>query len=45
MNIFRLLTFRRAFIHVSLASLDDLLAQELPSDSTIYSWTCWKASN
>jgi EAL and modified HD-GYP domain-containing signal transduction protein len=36
MNIFRLLTFRRAFIHVSLASLDDLLAQELPADSTIY---------
>lgn len=36
MNIFRLLTFRRAFIHVSLASLDDLLAQELPAGSTIY---------
>ena len=36
MNIFRLLTFRRAFIHVSLASLDDLPSLELPSDSTIY---------
>ncbi|BBF85383.1 hypothetical protein DLM_1767 [Aquitalea magnusonii] len=36
MNIFRLLTFRRAFIHVSLASLDDLLAQQLPVGSAIY---------
>ena len=36
MNIFRLLTYRRAFIHVSLASLDDLLAQELPVSSAIY---------
>lgn len=36
MNIFRLLAFRRAFIHVSLASLDDLLQQELPVASAIY---------
>lgn len=36
MNVFRLLAYRRAFIHVSLASLPDLPAQELPLDSCIF---------
>ncbi|MEQ6292454.1 EAL and HDOD domain-containing protein [Vogesella sp. GCM10023246] len=36
MNVFRLLAYRRAFIHLSLASLDDLAAQDLPLASCIF---------
>ncbi|SCK28515.1 EAL and HDOD domain-containing protein [Vogesella sp. LIG4] len=36
MNVFRLLAYRRAFIHLSLASLDDLPAQNLPLASCIF---------
>ena len=36
MNVFRLLSYRRAFIHVSLASLPDLPAQDLPLASCIF---------
>lgn len=36
MNVFRLLAYRRAFIHVSLASLPDLPAQDLPLASCIF---------
>ncbi|WP_174874628.1 EAL and HDOD domain-containing protein [Vogesella oryzae] len=36
MNVFRLLAYRRAFIHVSLASLPELAAQELPLASCIF---------
>lgn len=36
MNVFRLLAYRRAFIHLSLASLDDLATQDLPLASCIF---------
>ncbi|MFC3532349.1 EAL and HDOD domain-containing protein [Vogesella facilis] len=36
MNVFRLLAYRRAFIHLSLASLDDLATQQLPLTSCIF---------
>ncbi|EEG09751.1 EAL and HDOD domain-containing protein [Pseudogulbenkiania ferrooxidans] len=36
MNVFRLLAYRRAFIHLSLASLDDLPSPDLPADSCIF---------
>ncbi len=36
MNVFRLLAYRRAFIHVSLASLPDLPPPDLPVGSCIF---------
>jgi EAL and modified HD-GYP domain-containing signal transduction protein len=36
MNIFRLLAYRRAFIHVSLDAVGEPLLLELPADSVIY---------
>ena len=36
MQVFRLLAYRRAFIHITPASLDDLIHYALPVSSTIY---------
>lgn len=36
MNVFRLLAYRRAFIHLSLPSLDDLPSLDLPVSSCIF---------